>query len=85
MKLLWTYLRKKGHLLVVVDYYSKWSEIAFRTKTDAGTVIKCLESMFHTHGLPEALRSDNGPPFASREFEGFLEYLAIDHKKGIAY
>lgn len=41
--------------------------------------------MFYTHGLPETLRSDNGPPFASREFEGFLEYLAIDHKKGIPY
>ena len=40
---------KKGHLLVVVDYYSKWPEIAFLTKTDAGTVIKCLESMFYTH------------------------------------
>ena len=37
---------KKGHLLVVVDYYSKWPEIAFLTKTDAGTVIKCLQSMF---------------------------------------
>ena len=58
---------KKGHLLVVhvVDYYSKWPEIAFRTKIDAGTVIKCLESMFRTHGLPEAFRSDNGPLFAS--------------------
>ena len=76
---------KKGHLLVVVDYHSKWPEIAFLTKTDAGTVIKCLESMFRTHGLPETLRSDNGPSFASREFEGFLEYLAIDHKKGIPY
>ena len=76
---------KKGHLLVVVDYYSKWPEIAFLTKTDAGTVIKCLQNMFYTHGLPETLRSDNGPPFASREFEGFLEYLAIDHKKGIPY
>ena len=29
---------KKGHLLVVVHYYSKWSEIAFVTKNDAGTV-----------------------------------------------
>ena len=76
---------KKGHLLVVVDYYSKWPEIAFLTKTDAGTVIKCMESMFCTHGLPETLRSNNGPPFAAREFEGFLEYLAIDHKKGIPY
>jgi len=39
-----------------------------------------MESMFCTHGLPETLRSD-GP----REFEGFLEYLSIDHKKGILY
>ena len=78
-------ISKKGHLLVVVDYYSKWPERAFLTKTDAGTVIKCLQSMFYTHGLPETLRSDNGPPFASREFEGFLEYLAVDHKKGIPY
>ena len=76
---------KKGHLLVVVDYYSKWPEIAFLTKTDAGTVIKCMESMFRTHGLPKTLRSDNGPPFVAREFERFLEYLAIDHKKGIPY
>ena len=76
---------KKGHLLVVVDYYSKWREIAFLSKTDARTVIKCLQSMFYSHGLPETLRSDNGPPFASREFERFLEYLAIDHKKGTPY
>ena len=61
------------------------ARIAFLARTDAGTVIKCLQSMFYTHGLPETLRSDNGPPFASREFEGFLEYLAIDHKKGIPY
>ena len=76
---------KKGHLLVVVDYYSKWPEMAFLTKTDAVTVIKCLQSMFYTHGLPETLRSDNGPPFTSQEFEGFLEHLAIDHKRGIPH
>ena len=56
---------KKEHLLVVVDFYSKWPEIPFLTKTDVGTVIKCLENMFRTHGVPETLRSDSGPPFAS--------------------
>ena len=65
---------RKGHLLVVVDYTSKLSEIASLTKIDAGTVIRCLKSMFRPHGLPETLRNDNGPPFASREFQGFLEY-----------
>ena len=47
------------------------------------SVIKCMESMFRIHGLPETLRSDNGPLFASQEFQGFREYLATDHKKGI--
>ena len=72
-------------MLVVVDYYSKWAEIALLSKTDAGNVIKCMESMFCTHGLPETLRSVNGPLFTSQEFEGFLEYLSIDHKEGIPY
>ena len=48
-------------------------------------MIKSMEAIFRTHGLPEALRSDNGPPFASKEFESFLEYLGISHKKGIPH
>lgn len=44
---------KKGHLLVIVDYYSNWPEVAFLSKTKAESAIKCMESMFRTHGLPE--------------------------------
>ena len=70
---------------MAIDYFSRWPEVAFMKKTDAQHVIRCLEAMFHTHGLPISVRSDNGPPFASKEFEGFLDYLAIDHKKGVPY
>lgn len=73
------------HLLVVVYYYSRWLEAILMKKTDAQHVIKSMEAIFRTHGLPEALRSDNGPSFASKEFEGFLEYLRISHKKGVPY
>ena len=73
------------HLLVVVDYYSRWLEAILLKKTDAQHVIKSMEAIFRTHGLPEALRSDNGPPFASKEFESFLKYLGISHKKGVPY
>ena len=72
-----------NHLLVVIDYYSRWPEVIQVTKTDAGHIIKSMEAIFHTHGIPESMRSDNGPPFQSREFEGFLGYLGIDHRKGI--
>ena len=72
-----------NHLLVLIDYHSHWPEVAFMKKTDASKVIRVLEHMFQTHGLPDSLRSDNGPPFQSREFAGFLEYLGIEHKRGI--
>ena len=41
--------------------------------------------MFDTHGLTYSVRSDNGPKFVAVEFEGFLEYLGIQHKKGVPY
>ena len=52
------------HLLAVVDYYSCWIEAILLKKTDAHHVVKSMEAMFRTHGLPECVRSDNGPPFA---------------------
>ena len=73
------------HLLFVVDYHSRWIEAILLKKTDAQHVIKSMEAIFRTHCLPETVRSDNGPPFASKEFEAFLEYLGIEHKKGVPY
>ena len=73
------------HLLVIIDYYSRWPEVFFMKKTHASHVIKCMEAAFNTHGLPYSLRTDNGPPFASQEFESFLQYIAVDQKKGIPY
>ena len=72
------------HLLVVVDY-SYWIEAILLKKTDANHVVRSLEAIFATHGLPQTIRSDNGLPFASKEFEEFLEYLGIEHKKGVPY
>ena len=54
-------------LVVVVDYYSRWQAVTFLKKTDAENVIKCLEKMFRTHGLPDTIRTDNGPPFRSEK------------------
>ena len=74
-----------NHLLVVVDNYSRWPEVILFKKTDASHVTRAMEGIFQTHGIPESVRSDNGPPFSSAEFEGFLDYLGIAHLKGIPY
>ena len=46
-------------------YYSRRLEAILLKKTDAQRVIKSMEAIFSTHGLPEALHSDNGLPFGS--------------------
>ena len=72
-------------LLVVIDYFSRWPEVIWMRNTTAQNIIKCLEIMFATYGLPYSVRSDNWPQFVAVEFEGFLEYLGIQHKKGVHY
>ena len=69
-----------NHLLVVIDYFSRWPEVI-----SVPNIIKSMESIFQTHGLPESVRSDNGQPFASAEFGKFLSDLGIVHHKGVPY
>ena len=72
-------------LLVVIDYFSRWPEVVWMRNTTDQKIIKCLETLFATHGLPCSVRSDNVPQFVAVEFEAFLEYLGIQHKKGVPY
>jgi len=52
--------------LTVRDEYSRYV-LELRALPDArtATVQTCFERLFGEHGLPEAIRSDNGVPFAS--------------------
>ena len=51
--------------LLVVDYYSRYSEVVRLPSTTSTTVIKTLKTIFSRHGIPEVLRSDNGPQYSS--------------------
>ena len=53
------------HLLVVIDYFSWWSDVAVLRNTSTTTVICCMERFFVTHGLPHSMRTNNGPQFTS--------------------
>ena len=61
------------HYLLVVDYFSRFPEIAKLTSTTSAAVITSLKSIFARHGIPEVLRSDNGPQYASQQFSTFAE------------
>ena len=41
--------------------------------------------MFSEYRIPEIVRSDNGPPFISREYNEFLKRLGFTHRKVTPY
>ena len=69
------------HILVVVDYYSRYYEVAVVRTITSEKTIECLETIFARHGLPEVLVSDNGPNLVSEKFEAFLKENGIKHRR----
>ena len=57
--------------LLVVDYFSMYPEVRKMSSTTSSSIISALKSVFARHGIPEVLRSDNGPQYTSKEFKTF--------------
>ena len=64
-------------VLVLVDYYSRYFEVAFLRSTAAPKVIEVVETAFCRWGIPLSLRTDNGPQFVSGEFQDFLREYGV--------
>ena len=71
-----------GHyVLVVIDDYSRFPEIEVVHSTSAKAVITKLKRIFAASGVPQAVESDNDPPFNGGEFAQFAKYLGFKHRK----
>lgn len=69
------------YLLVLTDEYSRFPEVEIVTSTSAKATIPRMDSVFSRQGVPETVKSDNGPPFTSEEFSKFADYLGFKHRK----
>ncbi len=77
---------KASDYLLVVYYFSRYVEVAGMNKgKGAPDVINTLKDVFARHGIPEEIRSDNGPPFHSSEFTHFLQEWDILLSKSSPY
>ena len=57
----------KLNYLIVVDYFSRYIEVAAMQKTTKShEVIRALKAIFARHGIPEEVRSHNGRVFSDR-------------------
>ena len=67
--------------LVIVDYYTKMPFVRKMSPSQCNSArtIAVLKELFAEHGIPEVIRMDNGPQFASHLFAEFTKDWNIDH------
>ena len=66
--------------LLVVDYFTRFVEVAYLANTNSETVVTHLKSMCSRHGIPEIIFSDNASYYTSQTFKTFLREWGIVHK-----
>ena len=67
--------------MVIMDDYSRFPLVEIKHSLKAETVTKRLDTIFSIFGIPEEIRTDNGPPFNSSNFKEFSEHLGFHHRK----
>ena len=72
-------------VLTAIDYFSRYPFAFVLKNGTSNAIVKCLHNIVSHFGLPEAITSDNGTPFTSTEFTGFLHRLGIRHNKSFVY
>jgi len=77
---------EKLHLCVMLDDFSRYVVgYALAEHPSSEVAIEVLQKAIARHGKPEALRSDRGGAFLSKEFTDVLEAEVIDHIVGHPY
>lgn len=69
------------YLLVVTDDFSRYPEVEILRSTSAKAVIPHLDSIFARQGIPNVVRTDNGPPFNSEDFQKFATHFGFTHRR----
>lgn len=70
---------KGSQYLLVIDYFSRFVEMSKLSRTLSRDITDHLKSMFARHGIPDVVRSDNGPQFASANFAQFAKDYNFNH------
>jgi transposase InsO family protein len=63
-----------------MDDYSRYPEVEILKST-----IPKLDKIFSAFGIPRQVKTDNGPPFNSIDFQKFANHLGFSHRKTTPY
>ena len=70
-------------ILVIVEYFGRFFEIALLKSVTSDRIICALRPNFARFGLPILLKNDNGPYVVSHEFKQFLRKHINKHYSSV--
>ena len=74
------------HILVVVDYVTKWVEATPTNHADAVTLVKMIKDViFPRFGVPRFLITDGGSHFMKGTFRKILSKYGVTHRVASPY
>jgi len=74
------------HILVICDYFTRWTEAYALPNKEAATVAKVLVSEWICrYGVPDAIHSDQGANFEASLFAEVAELLGMEKTRTTAY
>ena len=75
----------KGYILVIIDTFTRWTELFWCANADAKSAADCLLSHFGRFGSPNMIRSDRGSHFANDLIKDFLDLCGTPHYLTLSY
>lgn len=73
-------IAKDYYFLLLIDEYTRFPEVAVLDSTAADTVVPHFDRILATHGIPEKVKTDNGPPFNSHDFTNYAKKRGFKHQ-----
>nr|XP_014350933.1 PREDICTED: uncharacterized protein K02A2.6-like [Latimeria chalumnae] len=73
------FLWEQSTYLLIVDYFSRYIEVAKMSIMSADVVIQTLKNIFRRHGILQFVVSDDGPQFAAASFKEFAKDFGFTH------
>jgi transposase InsO family protein len=73
------------YIMVLIDAYSGYPLATNIVSTSAEVVIPELDTIFATFGIPDRVKTDNGPPFNSNQFSEFAKSSNFKHHRITPY
>ena len=71
---------KSYYFHVVIDLLSRWPEVAVVTSTAFDKLQPSLEKLWSSHGRPDSITHDNGPPYDSRDWRKYAKQVGFIRK-----